>query len=407
MERDPNLPSYTELNPLKAMRPQLIKKGYIIPACLGILGMFAMMVAMAEGSQFEFWFLTACLVVAGELGVIYALCGKRKPWWVLAGTVAATAILVAVFRQLIGGLNDLLILKEGTLTLPIGPGVVEELFKSIPVFLLVAVATNTTNPLAKKIGVSEPLDGILIGAASGFGFALAETFLQYASSGETILWRFLSDIFGHAAYSGYFGYFIGLAALRRRDSVRTIFIGLGFSFLVHNAWDFFAFNGIPLGLLPVALLTYAGFVAAILKARQISPMRQENFATIRVNPPDYRRMDPPAMPAPSSAKVTLLGLAGPAMGERFLMTAQPVRIGRDASSCQIVLPDGSGKISKIHCVVGVDSSGARLFLEDNHSTNGTFLGNGERLLPGQRVHLSSNATFYLSTPAVMFQVIAD
>ena len=43
MQRDPDLPSYTELNPLKSMRPQLIQKGYIIPACLGIIGMFLAM----------------------------------------------------------------------------------------------------------------------------------------------------------------------------------------------------------------------------------------------------------------------------------------------------------------------------------------------------------------------------
>ncbi len=407
MQRDPNLPSYTELNPLKAMRPELIKKGYIIPACLGILGMFAMMAAMASGAQVLFWFLTACLVVAGELGLIYALCGKRKPWWVLTGTVIATAVLVRVFAPVIGALNDSLIVKSQGLIIPIGPGIIEELFKSIPIFALLIVAGNSQGSLARKIGIQEPLDGILIGAASGFGFALAETFLQYASSGETILWRFLSDIFGHAAYSGYFGYFIGLAALRRRDAGRTIIMGLAFSFVVHNAWDFFAMNGIPLGLLPVAILTYAGFVAAILKARQISPARSENFATIRIAPPPVARpMDfvPQSIPV---SRIRLLATSGPAAGQRFPMTAQPVRIGRDASACQIVLADGSGKISKVHCVVGLDSSGSHIFLEDQNSTNGTFLGNGQRLLPGQRMHLHSSATFYLGTPAVMFQVVSE
>jgi pSer/pThr/pTyr-binding forkhead associated (FHA) protein len=111
--------------------------------------------------------------------------------------------------------------------------------------------------------------------------------------------------------------------------------------------------------------------------------------------------------AEPSTRITLVGLSGPATGQRFRMSPQSVKIGRDAGECQIVLADGSGKISKVHCVVGVDSTGARLFLEDQHSTNGTFLGSGERLLPGQRMHLISNATFYLSTPAVMFQVIAE
>lgn len=407
MQRDPNLPSYTELNPLRAMRPQLVKKGYIIPACLGILGMFAMMIAMATGAKFEFWFLTACFVVAGELGLIYALCGKRKPWWCLAGTVVGTAVLLKICAPIVGMLNEMLIFKYGKLTVLIGPGIIEELFKAIPVFVLAAYAMDSRDPRAKAIGVTEPLDGILIGSAAGFGFALAETFLQYASSGETILWRFLSDIFGHAAYSGYFGYFIGLAAMRRRDSFRTIAMGLGFSFVVHNAWDFFAANGIILGLIPVAILSYAGFVAAILKAREISPGRVENFATRLVGRVSPQTPMPPAWTPPAPARITLVGVSGPAAGERFRVTQQIVRMGRDASACQIVLTDGSGNISKVHCLVGVDSTGLRIFLEDNHSTNGTFLGSGERLLPGQRAHLASNSTFYLSTPAVMFQVIAE
>ncbi len=244
--------------------------------------MFAMMFAMETNAKFEFWFITSCFVVVGELGLIYALCGKRKPWWILGGTVVGTAIALVVFGPIVGTLNNLLIFKSDALVVLIGPGLIEELFKSIPVFALAAYARNSRHPRAKEIGVAEPLDGILIGSAAGFGFALAETFMQYASSGETILWRFLSDIFGHAAYSGYFGYFIGLAAMRRRDSARTILIGLAFSFVVHNAWDFFAINSIVLGLIPVAILSYAGFAAAILKARQISPGRMDNFATRRM-----------------------------------------------------------------------------------------------------------------------------
>jgi RsiW-degrading membrane proteinase PrsW (M82 family) len=402
MERDPNLPSYTELNPLKSMRPQLIRKGYIIPACLGIIGMFAAMI----GKNGEIWFLTAGLIVAGEMGLIYSLCGKRKPWWSMAGTIVGTAILLRALAPIVGTLNSLLIYKYDGLTVLIGPGLIEELFKSIPVFALALYSRTANDPPETTVGVVEPLDGILIGAAAGFGFALTETFLQYANSRELIMWRFLSNIFGHAAYSGYFGYFIGLAAMRRRDSLRTIGMGLAFSFFVHNAWDFFAANGMLLGLIPVAILSYAGFVAAILKAREISPRRLENFATRRVDPP---RAPAAAQPVwtPPPAGISLMGLAGPAAGERFRMSPQTLKVGRDPATCQIVLPDGTGKISKVHCLVGIDPSGPGLFLEDNHSTNGTFLGSGERVLPGQRMRLACNATFYLSTPAVMFQVIAE
>ena len=52
-----------------------------------------------------------------------------------------------------------------------------------------------TPEVRAKIGVEEPLDGILIGAASGGGFAIMETLLQYtpqtwSDMDYTSFWRF-------------------------------------------------------------------------------------------------------------------------------------------------------------------------------------------------------------------------
>jgi RsiW-degrading membrane proteinase PrsW (M82 family) len=361
------------------------------------------------------YFLMACCITAGEIGLIYVLCGKRRSWWSLAWLVIGTAILTLLLSPVVATLNVMLLffLRVGQgFILPIGPGLVEELFKAIPLFALSAYAKR--NPTFREFEIREPLDGILLGSAAGFGFALAETFSSptYSSSGELILWRFLADIFGHAAYTGYFGYFIGLAEMRSHNRSRTIMTGLGFSFLVHNAWDFFGFNeSIPqLGverpefifwLLPVGILTYAGLMAAILKAREISPARIANFATKHVGPGD------PLLGQAGAYKMTLVGLSGPMAGERFKMSLEEIKLGRDPAKCQIVLADKSGKISRVHCSVRLDNNGVRLFLQDYRSTYGTFLGNGERLSPGQRVHLLPKATFYLGTPTVMFQVIPE
>jgi RsiW-degrading membrane proteinase PrsW (M82 family) len=80
------------------------------------------------------------------------------------------------------------------------------------------------------------------------------------------------------AYSGYWGYFIGLSALKRR--LRWLILGLG----NFSAWALHALSNasvvasVLLGAL-VGVLSYAFLVAAILKARALSPNREQNFAT--------------------------------------------------------------------------------------------------------------------------------
>jgi RsiW-degrading membrane proteinase PrsW (M82 family) len=57
----------------------------------------------------------------------------------------------------------------------LGTGFFEEIVKALPIFALVIAGRYMTPEVRAKIGVEEPLDGILIGAASGGGFAVMET----------------------------------------------------------------------------------------------------------------------------------------------------------------------------------------------------------------------------------------
>ena len=146
----------------------------------------------------------------------------------------------------------------------LGTGFFEEIVKALPIFALVAADRFMTPEVRAKIGIEEPLDGILIGAASGGGFAIAETLMQYTprdlvntwtnivfgfrnvtdsqnadavlnrmsfdqlkrgdQPGQLLLntapgikWLIIRSIdlsFGHMAYAGYFGYFIGLSVIK-------------------------------------------------------------------------------------------------------------------------------------------------------------------------------------------------
>ncbi|MBA3924436.1 MAG: PrsW family intramembrane metalloprotease, partial [Nostocaceae cyanobacterium] len=177
-----------------------------------------------------------------------------------------------------------------------GAGLLEELLKALPVFAAYFLGRLLKSPLRERIGVWEPLDGILLGAASALGFTLLETFGQYvpqainsvgqqAGSGAGVLVglqllipRILGSVSGHMAYSGYFGYFIGLSIIRPRQRWQILAIGYLTAAILHTLWD--AAAGLSIWLLViVGVLSYVFLMAAILKARTLSPTRSQNFAT--------------------------------------------------------------------------------------------------------------------------------
>jgi hypothetical protein len=176
--------------------------------------------------------------------------------------------------------------------------------------------------LRKYFKIEEPLDGIVYGAAAGGGFALMETVGQYVSHSLVAFWerfglrlleispkseiwdhirhldiktatilinqgialigpspgvqllipRTLDNAFGHMAYSGYFGYFIGMAVLKPERRWRILFMGLCSAAFPHALWDTIPGDQTVVETV-CALLSYGLLAAAILKAREISPNR--------------------------------------------------------------------------------------------------------------------------------------
>jgi RsiW-degrading membrane proteinase PrsW (M82 family) len=139
------------------------------------------------------------------------------------------------------------------------------------------------------------LDGILLGAASAVGFTLLETLGQYvpgiinetlqAGEGDPpllglqlLIPRILGSVAGHMAYSGYFGYFIGLSVLKPKQRWQILGIGYVCASTLHALWNAAGYVS-PLLLAVVGVLSYAFLAAAILKARALSPTRSQNFAT--------------------------------------------------------------------------------------------------------------------------------
>jgi len=283
------------------------------------------------------WFLIelAFLLTAVSFYFIYRIVGKSKSWWILLAAFAFSAYFIWLMttENDFGWLYDFFHVRlagengeseRSFVQWVVGTGFFEEFVKAIPVFILVILSPFMSPSLRSKIGVEEPLDGILIGCAAAGGFAIAETLLQYLSHALVNGWiqtganvvqtfyfkdpqlnaiirshpqnpdlllavgrnvadttigvprlivRSIDQAFGHMAYSGYFGYFIGLSVLRPGQRWKILAIGLVSAAIPHALWDWIlGFDKAPLTA-AVAVFSYAVLAAAILKAREISPNR--------------------------------------------------------------------------------------------------------------------------------------
>jgi RsiW-degrading membrane proteinase PrsW (M82 family) len=297
--------TFSQLLPIVSSRSDLAQKAYLLP---GIITVIVVILMLATGEQpGVFRILLGMYLGSAAYYFIYQLCGKRKPWWVLLGCTLISSLLllspvlplfIFIFRQVLPGNTS-----QATGFLPefmsylFGAGLMEELLKVLPVLALYFLARRLKSPWREQIGVWEPLDGILLAAASALGFTWMETLLQYVPgitlqvtglSGEPagqlaglqlLIPRILGSVSGHMAYSGYFGYFIGLSVLKPTKRWRILAVGWLTSAVIHALWNASAGTFGVLGLAFVGVLSYAFLTAAILKARELSPTRSQNFAT--------------------------------------------------------------------------------------------------------------------------------
>lgn len=297
----------TQLFPIVSTGRDLTQKAYLAPIIITIGFVVSLFIAVGQPVLFN-RLLAGYIALAGYY-FIYRLCGKRKPWWVIVLTAMATYFLLRspvlslfaiVFREVLPGAPP----NSGEIINPIvllvrmffGAGLMEELLKVIPLVILFVIGRFLPAPWNDRVGVWEPLDGILLGAASAVGFTLLETLGQYVPAMiqatslqlgdgwnqlhglQVLIPRLIGSISGHMAYSGYFGYFIGLSVLKPRQSGVILLTGCVTASGLHALWNVMgSVSEILLAL--VGMISYAFLAAAILKARRLSPTRSQNFAT--------------------------------------------------------------------------------------------------------------------------------
>jgi hypothetical protein len=139
--------------------------------------------------------------------------------------------------------------------------------------------------------------------------------LNTAPGIKGLIIRSIDLSFGHMAYAGYFGYFIGLSVIKPEQRWKILLIGLASASLPHALWDTVAsMDTVPLQA-AIALLSYAVLAAAVLKAREISPNRSllqpsVIFGASRMVPA-YVAPAPSASPVVSASPVTRPGPPDP------------------------------------------------------------------------------------------------
>ncbi|MBW4632100.1 MAG: PrsW family intramembrane metalloprotease [Iphinoe sp. HA4291-MV1] len=304
--------SWSQLFPILSKPRDLTRKAYLVPGIITVI--LVVLLFFVQGFLYQVLF--GAYLAGAALYFVYQLCGKAKPWWVLIASAVFTILILSspvlslfilVFRNILPGdvPDDISGLAFGELFIRyfFGAGLLEELLKALPVIGFYLLGRAFASPMRERIGVREPLDGILIGSASAAGFTLFETLGQYvpgtiaqvaqrmgADAGlraglELLIPRILGDVAGHMAWSGWFGYCIGLSVLKPRQAWQILALGYLSAAGLHGLWNSSTGLSNTLGIFVLLLLMVVGgisyvlFGAAIIKARALSPTRSQNFAT--------------------------------------------------------------------------------------------------------------------------------
>jgi RsiW-degrading membrane proteinase PrsW (M82 family) len=318
------------LFPLLDPGKHFVKRSWLLPGVLTAVITVCLSTFNSPAIFFDVLALYICLVLYFFL---YLFCHERKSFWTASVIAAFSFIVVAspLRPWLLFPFRPTAILNnasEGTglaillrfVSFFVSAGLAEEFIKAIPVLICLWIGARYHGKFGKAFGVRSPLEGILIGAASGIGFSLFETLQQYVPQVEhfvantskdfglgiyvgltLLIPRLLGDLFGHMAWAGYFGYFIGLAALRVLPTAKVLLVGWISAAALHGLWDTFS-SSIVVSVI-VACLSYCCLAAAILEGRRMHletpnhrPAHPNSFSAAPVSAPTVP--SPPTTAAP-------------------------------------------------------------------------------------------------------------
>lgn len=380
--------SRTELIPFRSKKIRITRSGILIPGLATVLlcvWLFTLRIDFINGvlsnnaaaivpAFYNLVYAIGSYLLFMIFWLVYAYSGSRKPFWIYAVPAAFTAlilrspvfgVLASFFREVLpgGGADANAGFPAHFVSNLFGAGLLEELLKSFPVFIcawlgiLAARPRSAPNPVLESFAVRTPLDGMLVGLASGVGFIVIETFFQYVDRGVgevlqlqtannqmrnvpfallsgflLLIPRVLQSIAGHMGWAAIFGYFIGLAVVRRASWLKLLIIGYLTAAITHATWNSVGVVSRELFYV-VAVISFGMFLACLLKAKQLEPLLTGGQArvshSILVTPshpvaaPSWPR---PLQSGPPSPAGSQAWTAAPAAASSFLLLVEGARI---------------------------------------------------------------------------------
>lgn len=327
-------------------------------------------------------------------------------------------------------------------------GVVEEPAKLLVIYII----------LSRK-NYKYALNGALIGAAVGTGFAVMESLIYVISGiGDGVLgailfseeqgmtfaeilenyntvWtngiftalyvavaRAVTAVSGHGIFAALYG--SALVKAKGKEEIRLAhLVSPGFlvyfaaAILLHALHNYDLNLGLPVllgGFLPCEYIIVAAIAVALLlntlhigvnQAVAIALEHNDGRLTYAVDQKGQKQnigqRSAPVMPYKD---FKLKCISGPYNNKKFrCVEGQAFTIGRDARGNAIAVPECK-YVGAVHCRVEV--SGSRLYVTDLTSKNGTYL-DGQRLAPNQPMSALNASVIQLGNEECRFQVVID
>lgn len=86
---------------------------------------------------------------------------------------------------------------------------------------------------------------------------------------------------------------------------------------------------------------------------------------------------------------------GPLRGDRWVLSGEPLYLGRDPSDCGVLLPRTAVHVSRLHASLQLVPDSRTCLLRDEGSKNGTFVDGTGRLDEGMAFPLEDGQRFWL------------
>ncbi len=175
-------------------------------------------------------------------------------------------------------------------------------------------------------------------------------------------------------------------------------VGVSYQLARRSWWD-----SLPLGLtaLILGLLGVGGIAFVWLRKARGHGVFERTASNNRERLDRYLSRGSSSV---TSRKPMLRGIAGHFQDSVLELEDETLTIGRDPQTCQLVFPATLTNVGRKHCLLRFDKKEQVFWLQDCHSTNGTFLQSGERLVPEQPKRLRPGDRFYLSDQSTTFEV---